>query len=104
MEGTIQPDSPVVDFVGAVISQADRGADRVAAFLRELGILPVAGAGPAAPVSLPRELLLGLDHALRFAQWELNHIFVHVEAGLPGSGELLAKVLELGRGPELQAL
>jgi hypothetical protein len=104
MEGTAQLDPAVADFVGAIYSQVHRGAYRVAACLRYLGMLPANDGRPATPVALPAELLLGLDQALRFADWEDSQIFVHVEAGLPSAEEHLAKVIALQRGPELKAI
>src|SRR5688572_19174586 len=101
MDGAIPLDSHVVDYISAVVCEAIRGADRVAAFLRELGIAPAVGGNP---IALSPELLQGLDLALRFANWEANHIFVHVDAGLPRGEELLRKVVSLGRGAELQVI
>jgi hypothetical protein len=104
MDGTLDLDDLLVEFVAAVASQAIRGADRVAALLREAGIAPALGDHAAAPVGLPAELLLGLDLVLRFATWEQNLIFVHIESGLPSSDELLQRILELLPGEQMQSL
>jgi hypothetical protein len=99
MDGTILDDH-IAEYASAISSQAIRSADLVDALLNELGIAPESGR----PISLPTELLRGLGLAMKFAAWESNHIFVHVEAGLPGAAELVARVLELRHGPELEML
>lgn len=85
------------EYVHSLQSLGERGADRVATFLRAFGL----ESRPDRPLQLPAELLIGLDLALRFWAWERSAIAAHTDAGLPSSDEVLKRVLSLMHGPEL---
>ena len=76
----------------------ERGAARVATFLRAFGLQ----FSPDRPLHLPAELLIGLDLALRFWSWDRSAITAHTDAGLPTSDQVLKRVLSQMHGPELR--
>ncbi|MCI0334112.1 MAG: hypothetical protein L0228_12915 [Planctomycetes bacterium] len=86
------------EYVQSLKSQAERGAARVAEFLRRFGV----SGTKESPIALPAEMLLGLDLALRFQVWELNAITAHLDAGLPSSDQVLKRVMSLLEGNELR--
>lgn len=79
-------------------SVGERGAMRVAWYLRQAGFRP----SPGRPVQFPAELLVGLEIALRLLAWEHNAITAHIDRGLPNAIEVLRRVTALRQGPELQ--
>ncbi|WP_165246493.1 hypothetical protein [Paludisphaera soli] len=82
--------SAPADLRDATAAEAGRDADRVAAFLRAIGIAPA----PARPVRLPAASLLALGAALRLWQWERSGLDVHLQAGLPSAERALTEALE----------
>lgn len=86
------------EYVASLKVEGERGAARVAEFLRRFGISGTS----TSPVALPAELLLGLNVALRFRAWELSSITAHLEAGLPSSNQVVERVMSLLQGDELR--
>ena len=85
------------EYVHSLQSLGERGAARVATFLRAFGLQ----LSRDRPLQLPAELLIGLDLALRFWAWERSAITAHTDAGLPTANQVLNQVLSLMQGPEL---
>ena len=89
------------ELIAAVRAQAELDADAAADFVR----LSVQAAGnttlkldvdqfdPAA--------MIGFGLVVRFRRWELQHIRVHIDAGLPCSADMLLRMVKLGRGRKL---
>lgn len=89
------------ELIAAIKAQAESDADAAAEFVR----LSVQAAGnttlkldvdqfdPAA--------LIGFGLVVRFRRWELQHIRVHIDAGLPHSADMLLRMVKLGRGRKL---
>lgn len=87
-------------FLLAIQAQAISDAATAIAFVRS----SFKNAGAAAvPEQNPFDLtvLIGYGLALRFRRWELNHIRVHLDAGLPNGAGVLAQMVKLGRGRRL---
>lgn len=103
---SMDADSEVLDIFGpelvaAVKTQAELDAVGVAEFLRSSGILLPTETGGYCHLSLAPCVLLGLALAIRLRRWELNHIRVHVDAGLPTSAEVFDKVTQFLSGQAL---
>lgn len=89
------------ELIAAIKAQAASDADAAADFFR----LSVQAAGNTTlkldvdqfdPVAL-----IGFGLVIRFRRWELDHIRVHIDAGLPCSAEMLLRMVKLGRGRKL---
>lgn len=88
------------DFVAAVRRQAESDAEAVGEFIRSLPHGPKPDA--VEPVQIAPEILLGLALAIRLRRWELNHIRVHIDAGVSSSSEVFGRIATLKRGRELE--
>lgn len=75
--------------VQAVTYEAERDADLVGGFLRDLGI----SATPKKPIALPASFLLDLAAALRILSWETVGLNPQHIAGLPSARSALRDVL-----------
>jgi|GEM_PF-1375044 len=82
--------------------QAQARSDVAAAIAFVLSSFKSAGI-TIVPEQSPFDLtvLIGYGLALRFRRWELNHIRVHLDAGLPSGSGVLAQMVKLGRGLKL---
>lgn len=84
------PTPPVRDFppdmVNAVTAAAERDADAVGFFLRELGL----AGNPQQPRKLPASFLLHLAAALRLSVWETQGFAFHQDAGLPPARQAIS--------------
>lgn len=87
-------------FASAIARQAQQDADDVAILLKHYGILPESREPDSTPIGLPPDVLIGLALATRFARWESNEIKVHLNAGLPSSRQVLARVASQWQEPE----
>ena len=81
----------------SVAEEADRDADRVALFLRTLGL----EASTNRPLHLPGPFLLELGAALRLLGWEDCGLSVHLDAGLPPSSQALCESLLTLAAPDI---
>jgi hypothetical protein len=74
----------------AVLTEAHRQADLVAAFLVKIGFCPPPDRrGPGDTCALPQDMLLKLGALVRIYQWERAEMLPHLRADLPSSGQLL---------------
>src|SRR4051812_5772611 len=80
-------DSFPAELIDGVAAEAAEDADRVALFLRYLGLVPT----PEAPVRLDADFLLELGAALRLLKWEGAGLTIHREAGLPAARHALER-------------
>jgi hypothetical protein len=67
------------ELLAAITLEAEADAERVAAFVRQLGI----ESSPESPFSASADLLLFLGAVLRLASWEESGLRIHLDAGLP---------------------
>lgn len=80
------------EFVAAVRRQAEGDAIAVAEFLVSRGFVVATADTDVKPGRLPAYLLLGIGLALRLRRWELHHIRVHLDAGMPSSDEVFSRI------------
>ena len=73
------------DLIVAVAREAEADADRVAEFLRYLGLQPTA----EKPLGFSRDQLLFLGAVLRLASWEEAGVPIHFSVGLPPASRIL---------------
>ena len=85
-----QPTPPArafpADMINAITAAAQRDADAVGFFLRQLGL----AGSPQQPLKLPAGFLLYLAAALRLFFWETQGFAFHRAAGLPPARQALA--------------
>jgi hypothetical protein len=97
---SVNPSTSTSDFavevVASVVANAQRDADCVDRFLRQLGL----AATPKKPVHLPREFLAYLGAALRLLAWERSGLFLHRDVGLPGAQQAIGDALRLLDEPD----
>ncbi len=77
------------ELVEAATAEAEADADRVAEFLRELGMLRPGESS----VHLSADLLLFLGAVLRLNYWEESGLQVHRDVGLPTASKILADAI-----------
>lgn len=82
---------PPAEALAAVVRDAERDADGVAALLDEFGFRRAGPGDP--PVRLPAQFLLGLGVVMRLATWESKGLFAHREVGIPSVTEVLQDVV-----------
>jgi hypothetical protein len=82
-----------------IVASATLDADRVAAFLRLIGLK----ASPQQPIALPRSFLLHLGAAFRLLAWEERGFHFHGGAGLPAAeqvfGDTFSSLSDPGADP-----
>ena len=77
------------DLIVAVTREAEADADRIAEFLRYLGLQPTA----EKPLGFSRDQLLFLGAVLRLASWEEAGVPIHFYVGLPPASRILADAI-----------
>lgn len=78
-----------VELVEAVAAEAEADADRVAEFLRDLGLL----SAEQPRVCLSADVLLFLGAVLRLNSWEESGLQIHLAAGFSSASKALADAI-----------
>ena len=89
------------ELIAAIKAQAESDADAAAEFYR-LAIQAADNTGVKLDVNrFDPVAVIGAALVARFQRWELHHIRVHIDAGLPCSTDLLLCMVKLGNGRNL---
>lgn len=89
------------ELIAAIKAQAESDADAAAEFYR-LAIQAADNTGVKLDVNrFDPVAVIGTALVARFQRWELHHIRVHIDAGLPCSTDLLLCMVKLGNGRNL---
>lgn len=84
------PSESDIEFVAAIILDANRDARRVSLFLNALGL----SGTPQKPLALPPNFLLHLGAALHLWEWECQGFFYHADDGLPDARTAIDEAIQ----------
>ena len=89
------------EFIAAVQAQAKSDADAVVEFLNRT-IQAANGSTIKIGVdSFDLTVVVGFAFVIRFRRWEIERLGIHIDARLPSSAEVFARMMKLGRCPKL---